>query len=40
MAANNILMLKKREEMRAEKALEDAFKVKVLMFESTIPQNF
>jgi len=26
MAANNILMLKKREEMRAEKALETAFK--------------
>ena len=29
MAANNILMLKKREEMRAEKALETAFKVEI-----------
>ena len=30
MAANNILMLKKREEMRAGKALEEAFKVQLL----------
>ena len=27
MAANNVLMLKRREEMRAGKALEEAFKV-------------
>ena len=28
MAANNVLMLKKREEMREQKALESAFKVR------------
>ena len=32
MAANNILMLKRREEMRGERALEFAFKVILTIF--------
>ena len=32
MAANNVLMLKRREEMREQKALESAFKVIIVVF--------
>ena len=34
MAANNILMLRRREEMRAEKALQTAFKVQSYYYSS------